>query len=58
MTDAEKVKLIKKIIVDFWEFNSDEDMRNGAAVITTAICSVAEFGEEPNDIKMRSNEVC
>lgn len=43
MTDTEKIKLISRIITDFWEFNEKEDMRNGAVAIVTAICSVVDF---------------
>lgn len=46
MTDTEKVQLISRIIADFWEYNEPEDMRNGAAVIVTAISSVVDFGED------------
>lgn len=46
MTDSEKVKLIDKLIADFWEYNSEEDMRNGAVAMVTAILSVVEFGVE------------
>lgn len=43
MTDSEKIQLITKMIVDFWEFNSDEDMRSGAVAMVAAINSVVEF---------------
>lgn len=43
MTDTEKVKLINRMIADFWEFNETEDMRNGAVAMVTAICTVVEF---------------
>lgn len=46
MTDTEKITLISKIIADFWEYNSDENMKNGAVAIITAINSVVEFGED------------
>lgn len=45
MTDCEKIKLISRMITDFWEFNSEEDMHNGAVALVTAICSVVDFGE-------------
>lgn len=46
MKDAEKVKLISKLIADFWEFNETEDMRNGAVAIVTAISTIVDFEEE------------
>lgn len=49
MTDSEKVKLIDKLIADFWEYNSEEDMRNGAVAMVTAILSVVEFGVEADE---------
>ena len=45
MTDTEKIELIGKMISDFWEFNSEEDMRAGAVAMVTAINTVVEFEE-------------
>lgn len=45
MSDTEKLKLINKMIADFWEYNDTEDMRNGAVALVTAINTIAEFGE-------------
>ena len=44
MTNTEKVKLISKMIGDFRELNSEEDMHNGAVAMVNAIFSVVEFG--------------
>ena len=46
MTDTEKVKLISRIISDFWEFNDQEEAKNNAAAMVTAIGSVVDFGED------------
>ena len=48
MTDSEKIKLISRMITDFWEFNSEEDVHNGAVAMVTAINSVVEFEEGGN----------
>lgn len=48
MTDADKLKLIKEMIDDFWGFNEAEDMRNGAVTMVTAISTVIDFQEDSN----------
>lgn len=49
MTDSDKLKLIKKMIDDFWGFNEAEDMRNGAVAIVTAISTIVDFEEEQHE---------
>lgn len=46
MNDSEKVALISKIIADYWEYNSDEQMEAGAVTVITAINSVIDFGTD------------
>lgn len=48
MSDSEKIQLITKMIGDFWEFSSNEDMRSGAGAMVTAINTVVEFEEDGN----------
>lgn len=45
MTDSEKLKLISRLITDFWEFNEKEQMEKGAVAMVTAICSIVDFEE-------------
>ena len=45
MTDSEKVKLIHKLIQDFWDYNSDDEIKAGAMVLVSSISTVLEFGE-------------
>ena len=42
MSDSEKIKLISRMISDFWEFNEKEHMENGAVAMVTAIYTVVE----------------
>lgn len=55
MSDAEKIRLIRKVITDFWEYNSDAHMEQGAVAIVTAIYTIAEFedGGERKDNEER-----
>lgn len=46
MTDGEKLRLIDKMIADFWEFHDSEKYEIGAEVFVTAIYSVIAFEEE------------
>ena len=46
MNDTEKVKLIGKIIGDFWEYSSDDEINAGAATLVVAINTVVEFKSE------------
>ena len=48
MTDSEKVNLIHEIINDFWEYNNDDQCKQGAIVLVNAIASVVEFGRDEN----------
>ena len=43
MSDSEKIKLISRMISDFWEFNEKEHMENGAVAMVTAIYTVVEM---------------
>ena len=43
MTDSEKITLIDHMIVDFWEFNNDDQIKEGAMHLLTAISSVLNF---------------
>ena len=46
MTDSEKIKLIDNMIADFWEFNTEQQRKDGAEAIITAIASVIDFRKE------------
>lgn len=46
MNDTEKLKLISKMIADFWEFHDESKYAIGAEVFVTAIYSVVEFDGE------------
>ena len=43
MNDTEKVKLIGKIIGDFWGYSNDDEINAGAATLVVAINAVVEF---------------
>ena len=43
MTDSEKIALIDKIIVDFWNMNTTEEQANSAASLIVAISTVVRF---------------
>lgn len=44
MTDSEKLALIRNMIEDYWNFNSEEQLERGAVCMVAAIYSVVEFG--------------
>lgn len=46
MTDSEKLALIKQLITDFWGYNTDEQVSQGAPVLIAAISTVLDFKEE------------
>lgn len=46
MSDTEKLKLINKMIVHFWEMTDAENYRNDAFIILSAISTVVIFREE------------
>ena len=46
MTDTEKIKLIGKMINDFWEFHTNELITAGAETFITSIYSVVELEED------------
>lgn len=46
MSAEDKVKLIGKMIDDFWGYSTDEDLKHGATVLIAAIATVADFGQE------------
>ena len=50
MTDTEKVKLINKMINDFWDFHDESKYQMGAETFVTAIYSVTEFEGEPDEV--------
>ena len=43
MTDSEKIALIDLLIADFWEFNTEEQRRNGAEAFIASIATVINF---------------
>lgn len=51
MSDAEKIRLIRKVIIDFWRHNSVAQMKQGAVAVVVAIHTIAAFedGEERKD---------
>lgn len=46
MSDSEKIELVKAMIGDFWDFNSEENQNKGAMAFIVAIYSVINFGKE------------
>ena len=48
MTDTDKVKLINKMISDFWEFHDESKYATGAECFVTAIYSVTDYDGEDN----------
>ena len=46
MTDSEKIKLIDNMIADFWEFNTEQQRKDGAEVLIAAIATVIDFRKE------------
>ncbi len=46
MTSNKKIALIKQLIEDFWGYNTDEQVTNGAPVLIAAISTVIDFEEE------------
>lgn len=46
MLDSEKIDLIDVMIADFWEYNSEEQRKNGAEAFIAAIATVINFGKE------------
>ena len=45
MSDSQKVLLISRIITDFWEFNDEQNQKDGAMALITAICSIVDYGD-------------
>lgn len=43
MTDTEKVALIATVIKEFWDYNDEKHMENGAMAMVTAISSIVDF---------------
>lgn len=43
MTDTEKITLIDNMLADFWEFHDQEEIKEGAVYVLTAIGSVLNF---------------
>jgi hypothetical protein len=48
MSDTEKIKLIQQLITDFWGFSSDDEVKQGAITLVTAIHSIIDFGDDEN----------
>ena len=46
MTDSEMIALIDVMIADFWEYNTEEQRKNGAEAFIATIASVINFGKE------------
>ena len=46
MSDSEMIALIDVMIADFWEYNTEEQRKNGAEAFIAAIASVINFGKE------------
>ncbi len=46
MTDSKKLALIDLMIGDFWEYNTEENQKDGAVAFIVAIYSVINFGKE------------
>jgi hypothetical protein len=46
MSDSEKLALIDIMIADFWEYNTNEQRKDGAEAFIAAIASVINFGKE------------
>jgi hypothetical protein len=46
VTDSEMIDLIDVMIADFWEYNSEEQRKNGAEAFIAAIATVINFGKE------------
>ena len=46
MFDSEKIELIDSMIADFWEYNTNEQRKDGAEAFITAITTVINFGKE------------
>ena len=46
MTDSEKIELIDTMIADFWEYNTEEQRKNGAEAFITLIVTVINFGKD------------
>ena len=44
MKDKEKLDLIGCIISGFWDNHSDEEIKNNASAIVSAIATVVDFG--------------
>lgn len=47
MTDKEKIRLLKQMVNDFWEYRSDDGP--GAVVYLEVIQTVLEFGGDDDD---------
>lgn len=43
MSDQEKLKVIEKMITDFWEYCDEQKQRAGAEVLITAILTVVSM---------------
>ena len=46
MFDSEKIELIDSMIADFWEYNTEEQRKNGAEAFISVIATVINFGKE------------
>ena len=46
MTYFEKLAMIDLMIADFWEYNTDEQRRNGAEAFIVAIATVINFRKD------------
>jgi hypothetical protein len=45
MSDSEKIALIDLMIADFWEYNTEEQRKNGAEAFIAAIATVINYGK-------------
>ena len=46
MSDSEKIALIDLMIADFWEYNTQEQRKDGAEAFISTIATVINFGKE------------
>ena len=57
MSDTEKINLIQKMISDFWECNSNEQIEKSAFAIVTAIYTAVGFEGSTEAGNKRTDEI-